>query len=241
MTDVNTIYRYGKQSYRKEGDFEYVTLPLPVLWDITILDTPGFNANEKDSRVAALALGEVDLAVVLIQNKGISESAVRTIGEIHKRCIPYFVIMNCYLQRPSVATWNPESKFNFSIQADNANRLKALGYSPLKIRGNSVFSINLAWYWYTSKLYQSDLSPSAQQTLEEIQDYERKKGRILPQDSRFCELRQCLMSNSLRRKVQQHTTQKLLISKLRDDCNEIFSIHMSERDYRMKQGYFSGC
>ena len=96
VTSTSTMYEYGSvqnvsylskgskiansrlvdflatDSYPSKTDKVMVSLWKPILNNINIIDTPGFNANEEDTAMATSSLLEIDIAVLVMENKDIN-------------------------------------------------------------------------------------------------------------------------------------------------------------------------
>ncbi len=225
VTSVNTAYSYGNFHHIRNNNIEHIHLPAPILWNMTIWDTPGFNANERDSHVAKLALEEIDLALVITQNKGISQIELSTISELHVRHIPYIVIMNCMVSNGVIINeWNPLSKYNQDIADNNEARILSLGYNPLSLYGEKIHKVNIAWEWYTSGLYHTDDSPGKTYLLELIDRYQkRKKHTIQASDSRLNLLSEYLTSVFFQKKMERYVSRKIHILQFSNNCSKILN------------------
>ena len=144
-----------------------------LLRDFSLIDTPGFNANEKDSLNACEALNAIDIAIVVVNNKGLSDNNVRLMQELTKRNMPFFCIMNCLMQQGQ-ATWNPVSNFNLKIIDEAVARLKNENVAPpLEILPSSFI-----WYWYASGLYKADPDDKRNIVEEDINLYIQRRGSV---------------------------------------------------------------
>ena len=177
-TSVNTKYVYGDvQSVRYFSDAEVlkevtlneftsttefpegtdeiiVSLWKPLLKNVNIVDTPGFNANDVDDATALKSLDGIDAAIVVLSNKGIAEIERRIIAELYKRRMPYFLLMNCTEENKR----HPNSKNNIMIADSLYEELKYRNMLPLPIDGNYINSVNLLWFWYASEQYINETS-----------------------------------------------------------------------------------
>ncbi|MFI3297846.1 MAG: dynamin family protein [bacterium] len=148
-----------------------VSLWKPILKDIDIVDTPGFNANDKDTKTTNKAIEKLDFIIVLLNNR-----ALNTLEEVmidHLRIIgkPFIVIVNCI--NNGGAMWDPNSKVNEPILTQITNRIEAIGASPLKINKNSIHSCNLIWHWYASEHYLNDEPMFVTQIESQINFFEK--------------------------------------------------------------------
>lgn len=117
-----------------------------ILKDFDIIDTPGFNANEHDSLIAKEILQEIDLAILLLRNKGISQEEKSIALLLNKSNIPFICVINCFSD--IFEDWNPKSEQNEKIMRDVLSDLHTSGCYPVsKLKINPVYVVNLMWYW----------------------------------------------------------------------------------------------
>lgn len=128
-----------------------ITLNKQILKKIELIDTPGFNAEERDTEYVTRSLDEANYAIVVLTNE-------RTLGEaesamfecIKSKSIPYAIIMNCRnINTPM--EWYPSHKKNIEIIKTNEAKLEQWGYFPDKIDGHLIYPCNLLWYWFAVK------------------------------------------------------------------------------------------
>ena len=178
VTSTNTFYTFGnkeKVSLKSDngektieiGDFienkkEFsetdsirVELPIKILRNIQILDTPGFNANKHDSESADRALNVIDAAIVVLNNKGISDDECRIFSKLEKKGIPYILLMNCLMQQ-GPHTWNPLSEFNKSMKSELEAKIVNNNFHPFKVYDEIIFPVNLIWYWFSMGYWEED-------------------------------------------------------------------------------------
>lgn len=191
-TSINTIYTYGdiqevnyysnnrivktsqlneflQMSEYPEGvDRIVVTLWKPLLKDINLVDTPGFNANETDDATALASLDGIDAAIVVVTNKGISTKENEIIVELYKRNIPYFLLMNCVEEG---GKWNPNSDSNRRKVEDIQQTLRITDRLPSPINNQYVVPVNFLWFWYASGQYVNESSEKFHQIERDIKEY----------------------------------------------------------------------
>ena len=201
-TSVNTKYVYGdvqKVEYYTKGkivgtsrldeflrtlvypegvDEIVITLWKPLLKSINIIDTPGFDANDADNAMALNSLDGIDVAILVLTNKGISIQEMNIIVELFKRRIPYFLIMNCTDRN----TWNPNSKSNKIKITDLYEKLKSLERLPWPMDKHSIVSVNLLWFWYASEQYVNESVEKCSQIEAAIKSYSDDMGENLERE-----------------------------------------------------------
>lgn len=229
VTSINTKYKYGDiqnveyfsyskllsnpslhnfisaKSLNKEIDRIEVSLWKPILNEINLIDTPGFNANEKDTKMAISSLKDLDIAILIINNKGLSTTELEIMDYLNTFHIPFFVIMNC-LNR-SGDSWNPNSKFNIRIKNEVLATIRSKGIVPEAINGEQIWLANFLWFWYSSEQYINDEEEMQKEYLEDLNFYYKSKSKrvqIKPhkefflENSNFLPLRNFFSSDSLR-------------------------------------------
>lgn len=202
-TSINTKYIYGdvqKVEYCSNGEIvgtsllneflkmvEYpqgtdeivITLWKPLLKNINIIDTPGFEANDEDNMMALSSLDNIDIAIIVLTNKGISIQERNIIVELFKRRIPYFLIMNC----TDSNTWNPNSKSNIIKVKNLYENLKSVERLPWPIDGHNIVPVNLLWFWYASEQYINEFTDERRSQIETaIESYSDNMGEKLDRE-----------------------------------------------------------
>jgi hypothetical protein len=188
-----------------------ITVHRPLLKDVDLIDTPGFDANRADEERALAAVKESDFALLVLSNKGWSQpegSVLRQIREITKSRTPCAILVNCCDQQ----RWDPASVANEKIAGEIQAEINAAGLIPLEVvAGHLAWRCNLAWFWQASghlereiQLCKSQSSQSerqAQGSLRMAQDlqedverfWEKQPSRTNPLErarrSRFLEVR----------------------------------------------------
>lgn len=129
-----------------------VSLWKPLLKHVNIVDTPGFNANDKDDSVALESIRNIDAAIVLLSNrKELSKSEVSILNRLNNNGIPYYVFVNCTNEKGG-DSWNPLSDMNTNI----INSIVATTKGSIKINDKPIWCANLWWFWYASENYIRD-------------------------------------------------------------------------------------
>ena len=207
VTSINTTYQYGivqNVAYRSDKDVIcnsrladfltceaypqntqkiVVSLWKPILDNVNIIDTPGFNANDKDSAMAFSSLEEIDIAVLIIDNKDISSTELEVLSLLKKYHIPFFVIMNCKNHMGN--SWMPKSPFNENIAKNNLERIHQKGLRPIIIDKEEIWQTNLLWFWFASEQYLSESPDKQESYTEDIEHFYNKQKRNLSKKE-FC-------------------------------------------------------
>lgn len=184
VTKCNTRYIYGKSEiikYRTKSGKEKIlsqndlldnslvkpneeiirSIPIDILRDFDIVDTPGFNANEAESTTAQEMLDKTDFAILLLRNKGLSQPEKNIARQLSDRKIPFIVLINCYDE--IYDNWKPDSNGNALIASAIMAQLRAIKAMPLMVNGqHALFTTNLMWYQLStiSQLYSKSLVKS---------------------------------------------------------------------------------
>ena len=227
VTSVNAVYEYGhvqnvayiskdknvgnsrlvdflaNNSYPQGTDKIVVSLWKPILDNIIIIDTPGFNANEEDTAMATSSLVDIDLAVLIMDNKDISTTELKILGLLKQHHIPFFVIMNCkdYMGN----SWTPNSDFNNRIAKKNVAKIHSQGLTPIPINKEEIWQTNLLWFWFASEQYLSESEDKQQKYIKKIKYYYSEMNNdsnlsikdFCLNGSNFLQLRQFFAEDSL--------------------------------------------
>ena len=148
-----------------------VTLWKPILKDVDIIDTPGFDANEKDNQMASKSLENLDFVIFLVINKAMSSTEQNVLKQIIDRKLPFTVIMNCKCPPEIPLPPDPSAEANKAIAKTIEAQIKNAGASPLRINDIDVWVCNLRWFWYASGGYLSDDSNQITITQMQIEQY----------------------------------------------------------------------
>ena len=135
-------------------------LPLEMLRQISLIDTPGVNASETDPRPEAgtdqekalQAVESLDLAIFVVPNKAFAELSpqAQLLRRISQRRIPCVVLLNCW----DNGAWHPDHERNLAlVQNVIAPFAVKLGLRSVSvpqggkaIADGQVLRINPAWY-----------------------------------------------------------------------------------------------
>ena len=161
-----------------------VSLWKPLLQDVDIIDTPGFNANGKDTDAAKASLDEADYAFIVVKNTGLSLPEKEILREATMRGLPCSVLVNCWDSGGS-ALWNPESKTNDEIADEVSAQIANAGLDALcrPIAGDvRVWRCNLLWFWWASGHLEDRETPDEVATCREKLELHFKKTGIPPAD-----------------------------------------------------------
>lgn len=226
VTSMNTMYEYGSvqnvsylskgsiiansrlvdflatDSYPPKTDKVMISLWKPILDNINIIDTPGFNANEDDTSMATNSLLDIDIAVLIIENKGISKTELNILSLLKNHHIPFYVIMNCRDHMGD--SWRPRSTFNDNIAKKNIEKIHEQGLKPVPIHNMEIWQTNLIWFWFASEQFLSESEDKQKNYKEDIEFYYSKHKSsqqsirdFCLKESNFLPLRQFFAQDSL--------------------------------------------
>ena len=170
VTFISTIYTYGsdnialcyhnddiiatydiksyKNSVIPKGTTKIVVkVKSKILKEYNIVDTPGFNANDDDDIMASNSLNNIDVALFLIINKGISKSELEIAKLLRRLCVPFLLIMNCMDVNQDM--WNPNSEYNIDVERSIIGDLQLHHCKPVSILGERIVAVNILWYWHS--------------------------------------------------------------------------------------------
>ena len=91
-----------------------VTLHRPILKDVDLIDTPGFDANPRDDDKALTMSVESDFALMVLANKGASQVELNALRRITKAGAPCVILVNCCDQQ----RWDPASAANKTVAGE---------------------------------------------------------------------------------------------------------------------------
>ena len=164
-TACNTVYRYGthfrKQFIRHDGkifqkipdgkasfhpdDRVEVELPHDLLKNVTLIDTPGRNANAKDDEMAEKAIENTDAILLLLAEKTIGNNDREILEKCREKNKRVILLFNC----KNLDNWHPAEKQNQEICEVIDAQVKNAGFDHLRLEafGQNVFPCNLHWAW----------------------------------------------------------------------------------------------
>ncbi len=129
-----------------------------------LIDTPGMDANEQDNKETSSVIEQLDFAIVVLQNKGISEKDMVAINLLHQYGIPMLVMVNC-TDYGNKNKWSPQSDFNKNI----LNCIKPQFTGETLVTGIDILLVNLQWYWYSIAGYKKEGKAKQEELLERIE------------------------------------------------------------------------
>lgn len=117
-----------------------------LLEKFDLIDTPGFNANELDTQMAKNSLLNIDIVILVLRNKSISQCEYNITKLLSEYSIPFFILVNTYDEGDDL--WYPYSKKNREISRCIWNDISSNGIKPIAFdKRSKVLVVNLIWYW----------------------------------------------------------------------------------------------
>ncbi|UZJ40276.1 dynamin family protein [Prosthecochloris sp. SCSIO W1101] len=150
-----------------------VNLWKPLLQNVNIVDTPGFDNNEEDNEVAERSLAGMDFVIFVARNKGLSQNEMQLLNSLVKRKTPFAMLLNC--KEVAKGLWEPLSAANENICQSIQSALKSAGQAPYPVHGKYVWPVNLAWFWYaTQHMHDDGLNESEKDLFDDVQRFMKK-------------------------------------------------------------------
>uniref|UniRef100_UPI0040570560 dynamin family protein n=1 Tax=Agathobacter sp. TaxID=2021311 RepID=UPI0040570560 len=118
----------------------------PFLEICDIADTPGYNANDSDTKRALSALPHVHYILYVMTNKGFSQTDKELLIKLSEQKIPISIIMNCNQGRRE-ERWIPCHEINQEIMMENVSWLQSAKISLFPICNKLIYSCNFLFYW----------------------------------------------------------------------------------------------
>ncbi len=111
-----------------------------------IVDTPGYNANDTDTKRALSALPHVNYILYVMTNRGFSQMDKELLIKLSERNIPISILMNCNQGRRE-ERWIPCHEINQEIMEQNVSWLQSAGISLFPICDKLIYPCNFLFYW----------------------------------------------------------------------------------------------
>jgi len=127
-----------------------MTLWRPLLRDICLIDTPGFDSDGQDTAVAAHALDGADYALLVLGNqRTMTQAEVGLATLLGQLRLPFAAVMNC----TDRGRWHPDHPQNRKIAAENQATLRSLGLHPDPLGDDQlVHCCNVLWFLHAAEL-----------------------------------------------------------------------------------------
>lgn len=164
-TACNTVYRYGtqfrKQFIRHDGkifqeipgekktfhpdDRVEVEIPHELLQTVSLIDTPGKNADAKDDDMAANAIEKTDAVLLLLAEKTLGACDMEILQTCRRKNKRVIMLFNC----KNNEIWHPAEEQNQKLCEVIEAQVKNAGLDRLLLNtfGKNVFPCNLYWAW----------------------------------------------------------------------------------------------
>ncbi len=144
----------------------------PVLQNVDIVDTPGYNAQDADDKSASAAIAASSV-VVIVQAAKTMDDLCRAI--VREACVPgkrCLFLLNC----TNPECWSPDDPHNAEICAAIEAELTSMGVSDffLRIGERLVHPVNALWAWYATGQSSRDLQSPEETVRHNAERAERK-------------------------------------------------------------------
>lgn len=129
-----------------------------------LIDTPGMDANEQDNTETSSVIEQLDFAIIVLQNKGVSEKDMVAINLLQQYGVPMIILVNC-IDYGNKNKWSPQSEFNKNILSS----IKPQFIGKQLVAGIDILLVNLQWYWYSIEGYRQESKEKQEELLERIE------------------------------------------------------------------------
>ena len=193
------------------------TLWKPLLKEVDIIDTPGFNADSTDSKIALDSIKDADFILLLLRNaqlagesaslngsekESLPKTEIDLLEEIAKLKLPFLLVVNCF--DIGGAMWDPLSDTNIKFLNHIDSKIQSLGHAPRMLEGKRVWPCNLIWFWRASERLYSEsekevkrLDSGLKSYFSNIEDGIIPASKELARRSNFLPLRNFLKNDIL--------------------------------------------
>lgn len=147
-TDAKTLQDVALSDADDGVAFCEVALPSALLKDVDIIDTPGFDATDKDNERAFARLANVDFLFFVVggggNRGGFNEAEKDVLQRIVKAKKTFSVLYNCCDSN----SWSPRDEATVACVRALDATLRGWGVDPSAVGEEGlVLPVNLAWYW----------------------------------------------------------------------------------------------
>lgn len=144
----------------------------PVLQNVDIVDTPGYNAQDEDDKSASSAIAASSV-VVIVQAAKTMDDICRAI--VREACVPgkrCLFLLNC----TNPECWSPDDPHNAEICAAIEAELTSMGVADffLRVGERLVHPVNALWAWYATGQSSRDLQSPDENIRRNAEKAERK-------------------------------------------------------------------
>lgn len=156
-----------------KNDWVEITCWKPLLENINLVDTPGFDANHNDDMKAEEAIKASDYIVFLHSSgKTLSQQSIDKLKKIVGLGKEFFFIYNC-LPKNGILSWNPHNDNNKKKYGEILSQLDSLGLSKyiIPIEREKIFPCNPIFAWYAMGHLQRDLDSKDLQEKGDAESY----------------------------------------------------------------------
>lgn len=108
---------------------------------VSVIDTPGFNANEDDDGTAASAIDNADVVVYVHESKPLDETCLGILSKIQNSGKRMFFLLNCC----NSDKWSPAENDDIVLTIEAELDAKGILSSVLPVSGRLVYPLNVLW------------------------------------------------------------------------------------------------
>ncbi len=144
----------------------------PVLQNVDIVDTPGYNAQDEDDKSASAAIAASSV-VVIVQAAKTMDDLCRVI--VREACVPgkrCLFLLNC----TNSECWSPDDQQNAEVGAAIEAELLSMGVADffLRVGDHLVHPVNALWAWYATGQSSRDMQSLDENVRRDAEKAERK-------------------------------------------------------------------
>ena len=108
---------------------------------VSVIDTPGFNANEDDDGTAASAIGVANVVVYVHESKALGDTHSDIFAKIRELGNRMIFLLNCC----NFDKWSPDENDDIVSTVEAELETKGMLPSTIPLLGRHVFPLNVLW------------------------------------------------------------------------------------------------
>lgn len=108
---------------------------------VTIIDTPGFNANGEDDGTAAAAIDAANVVIYVHESKSLGETCADVFKRVREQRTQMIFLLNCR----DFEKWSPDENADIVATIDAELENKSLKSIMVPINGRIVTPVNILW------------------------------------------------------------------------------------------------
>ena len=119
---------------------------------VSIIDTPGFDANGEDDGTAALAIDKADVVVYVHESKSLGESCANVFKRVREQGKQMVFLLNCR----DFDKWSPDENEDIAATIEAELETKGLKSFIAPLNGRFATPLNILWARFGLSLVDSD-------------------------------------------------------------------------------------